>query len=219
MLFSTDRLKKYIAEVVASFAYVFFGSGAMILYMQPGNLITYSSVAFCFGLITMVLIFSVGEVSGAHINPCVTIGFAAAGRSMPVMILPYIISQFAGAACAASTLSLLFPNHPGLGILSTGISHAQLFIVQLIPAFFLMLTILQVASGGSLIGMRAGIAVGSMVFLGSVISGLLTGSGLNPAHSFALAIISGNYENLFLYFFAPLAGNLAAVPVHLLFRK
>ena len=108
-------MKKYIAEFFGTFALVFAGTGAIIINDVSGGVITHVGIALTFGLVVMAVIYAVGDISGAHLNPAVSLGFWASRRFPGRSVLPYIISQCSGALLASLTLRLLFKEHPTLG--------------------------------------------------------------------------------------------------------
>src|SRR5947209_3669660 len=109
------RMKKLTAELFGTFALVFAGTGAIVINDDRAGAITHVGIALTFGLVVLAMIYSVGDVSGAHLNPAVTVGFAAAGRFEAKQAVPYLASQCAGALIASLVLRLLFPSHPNLG--------------------------------------------------------------------------------------------------------
>src|SRR5947209_7868566 len=108
-------MRKYVAEILGTFALVFTGTGAVVIDAVSGGAVTHVGISFTFGLIVMAMIYAVGDVSGAHLNPAVTIGFFLARRFSGRCVLPYIASQLAGALLASVSLRLLFGNQASLG--------------------------------------------------------------------------------------------------------
>jgi len=206
-------MKNYIAELIGTFALVFCGTGAVIIDQQSGGSVTHVGVAITFGLIVISMIYSLGNISGAHLNPAVTIAFTIAKR-FPLMQLPgYIISQLAGALLASLTLKFLFPSNELLGATLPAGTEMQSFILELILTFFLMLVIVNVAIGSKEQGMFAGLAIGGVVALEAMFSGPICGASMNPARSIGPAIASGHLEHLWIYIAAPVVGAMLAVPV------
>ena len=204
-------MKKYTAEFIATFAMLFCGTGAMIVNEITHGAISHVGVAISWGLIVMVMIYAFGEISGAHMNPAVTIAFAI-NKSFPWnKVLPYIISQLLGAITASLVLQFLFPTSTTLGAtLPTG-SALQSFVLEIILMFFLMLVILQVATGSKEQGMFAGIAIGSIVLLEAMFAGPISGASMNPARSLAPALVSNQTKHVWIYVSAPFVGALLAV--------
>jgi aquaporin NIP len=206
-------MRNYVAELIGTFALVFCGTGAIIINQQYGGEITHAGIAITFGLIVMSMIYSLGNISGAHLNPAVSIAFTVAGR-FPVKQLPgYIISQITGALLASFTLKLLFVSNQFLGATMPAGTEMQSFILELILTFFLMLVIINVAVGSKEQGMFAGLAIGAVVGLEAMFAGPVCGASMNPARSIAPAIVSGHLEHLWIYILAPVIGSILSIPV------
>ena len=206
-------MKKYLAEILGTFALVFCGTGAIIINQEAAGAITHVGIAFTFGLIVMVMIYALGPISGAHFNPAVTIAFTIA-KTFPVKeILPYVISQGAGAFGASLTLKFLFPTNEFLGSTLPAGSDMQSFILEFILTFFLMLVIIQVATGSKEQGMFAGLAIGSTVLLEAMFAGPICGASMNPIRSISPAVVSGHLEHLWIYIAAPIIGASLAITV------
>ncbi len=206
-------MKNYVAELIGTFALVFCGTGAIIINQQTGGTITHVGIAITFGLIVMSMIYGLGGISGAHLNPAVSIAFAIAGRFPVKELLPYTLSQTAGAFLASFTLRYLFPANDKLGATLPAGSQMQSFILELILTFFLMLVIINVAHGSKEQGMFAGLAIGAVVALEAMFAGPICGASMNPARSLAPAIVSGHTEALWVYLVAPIAGAIIAIPI------
>ena len=206
-------MRKYIAEFIGTFILIFCGTGAMVIDQQTGGAVTHVGVSITWGLVVMSLIYSLGNTSGCHINPAVSIAFTLAGRFKARLLPGYVISQIAGALLASLVLKLLFPTCPLLGATMPAGSDIQSFILELLSTFFLMLVILNVAHGSKEQGQFAGIAIGAVVGLEAMFAGPICGASMNPARSLAPAIVSGHLEHLWLYLIAPVAGAALAVPV------
>jgi aquaporin NIP len=204
-------MKRAAAELIGTFALVFAGTGAIVVNELSGGAVTHVGVALTFGLIVLVMIYTFGDVSGAHLNPAVTIGFWTA-RRMPFGQVPaYVASQIVGAMAASGTLRLLFPQSMLLGAtLPTG-SERQSLILETILTFLLMLTILNVSTGAKEKGITAGIAVGSLIALEAMFGGPISGASINPARSLAPALVAGHFQHLWVYLVGPLAGAVAAM--------
>jgi len=157
-------MNKYIAELIGTFALVFCGTGAIVINQHSGGAITHAGIAITFGLIVMAMIYTLGNISGAHMNPAVTIAFTIAKRFPLKQVLPYIVSQLAGAFIASVTLHYLFPSNDTLGATLPAGSEMQSFFLEFILTFFLMLVIINVATGSKEQGMFAGLAIGQQFF-------------------------------------------------------
>src|SRR5580765_9024455 len=136
-------MKKLCAEMFGTFGLVFAGTGAIIINEVSNGAITHVGIALTFGLIILAMIYTFGDISGAHFNPAVTIGFWAARRLPGREVAPYIASQCAGAFLASGLLKLLFPHTSTLGATLPAGSEMQSFVLELVLTFFLMLTILN----------------------------------------------------------------------------
>ena len=202
--------KKYLAEVIGTFALVFCGTGAIIIDEQTHGAVTHVGVAITFGFIVLAMIYAFGETSGAHFNPAVTIAFAVAKRFEPKQMIPYIMSQLAGAFLATLILKFLFPENLNLGSTIPAGSQMQSFVLEFILTYFLMLVIINVSQGSKEIGVIAGIAIGATVLLEAMFAGPICGASMNPARSLAPGIISGNIQTLWIYVLAPIAGAVFA---------
>ena len=206
-------MRAYVAELIGTFALVFCGTGAIIINQQSGGAIGHAGIAVTFGLIVMCMIYSLGNISGAHINPAVSIVFTISGR-FPVNLLPgYIVSQLSGALLASFTLKFLFPANVLLGATIPTGTDMQSFVLELILSFILMLVIISVAEGGKEQGLFAGLAIGAVVGLEAMFAGPICGASMNPARSIAPAVASGHFEHLWIYCTGPIAGALLALPV------
>lgn len=206
-------MRKYYAEVIGTFALVFCGTGAIIINQETSGVISHAGIAFTFGLIVMVMIYALGPISGAHLNPAVTIAFTVAKRFPAKQILPYVVSQALGAFLASLTLKLLFTGNEFLGSTLPRGTDLQSFILETILTFFLMLVIIHVATGSKEQGMFAGLAIGSTVLLEAMFAGPICGASMNPIRSLSPAIVSGHVEHLWIYLTAPVLGAVLAVLV------
>lgn len=204
-------MRKYLAEIIGTFALVFCGTGAIIINQESGGAITHVGIAITFGLIVTAMIYTVGDISGAHLNPAVTIAFWVAKSFPGKEILPYIISQTVGAFIASATLKFLFPANNLLGATLPSDTPMQSFILELILTFLLMFVILHVAKGSKEQGMFAGLAIGFVVLLEAMFAGPICGASMNPIRSLSPAIVSGHLEHLWIYLLAPITGAILAV--------
>lgn len=204
-------MRKYIAEIIGTFALIFCGTGAIIINQESGGAITHAGIAATFGLIVAAMIYTVGDISGAHLNPAVTIAFWVAKVFPAKEILPYIFSQGIGAFLASLTLHYLFPANATLGATLPVGTAIQSFILELILTFLLMFTIIHVAKGSKEQGMFAGIAIGSVVLLEAMFAGPICGASMNPIRSLSPAVVSGHLEHLWVYLTAPTLGAVLAV--------
>lgn len=204
-------MRKYLAELIGTFALVFCGTGAIIINQESGGAIGHAGIAATFGLIVAAMIYSVGDISGAHLNPAVSLAFWASRLFPAKELLPYVLSQSAGALLASWVLHLLFPANLYLGATLPSGSDGQSFVLELILSFMLMFVILHVAKGSKEQGMFAGLAIGSVVLLEAMFAGPICGASMNPVRSLAPALVSGHTEQLWIYLSAPVLGALLGV--------
>lgn len=211
---STIAMKKLLAESLGTFFLVFAGTGAIVIDQASGGTIGHAGIALTFGLVVLAMIHTFGDVSGAHLNPAVTLAFAVAGRAPWRLVPGYVLAQVVGAIAASGLLRLLFPlDETSLGAtLPTG-PVSQSFVLEIILTAILMLTILSVSTGAQEKGITAGIAIGAVIALEALFAGPICGASMNPARSLAPALVSGHLEHLWLYLTAPVLGALAAVPL------
>jgi aquaporin NIP len=196
-----------------TFALVFAGAGAVIIDHVTAGGVTHVGVAITFGLVVMAMIYAVGDVSGAHLNPAVTIGFFVAGRLRLRDVGPYIAAQLFGAVIASLAHRILFGNVASLGATLPGGSAMQSLILEAILTAILMFVILCVSSGPKEVGLMAGIAIGGVVGLEAMFAGPICGASMNPARSLGPALVSGALNDLWIYLLGPIAGAITAVPV------
>jgi aquaporin Z len=210
---------RFFAEFLGTFILVFAGTGAIIVNELTGGTISHVGVALTFGLVVAAMIYTFGDVSGAHLNPAVSISFAISGR-FPIAELPaYITAQMLGALSASGTLKLLFPSSQTLGMTLPSGSVSQSFLLEIILTAILMLTILSVSRGAKEKGITAAIAIGSIVGLEAMFAGPISGASMNPARSLGPALISGNFQHIWLYPVATILGAAIAIPLFQLTRK
>ena len=204
-------MKKRAAEFIGTFVLVFAGTGAIIINEASGGAITQVGIALTFGLVVLAMIYTVGDISGAHLNPAVSLGFFAARRFPLRDVIPYILSQCAGAFAASGILRLLFPENATLGATLPAGPVMQSFVLELILTAILMFVILNVSTGAAEKGITAGIAVGAVIGLGAMFAGPICGASMNPARSLAPAVVSNHFSSLWIYLIAPALGALLAV--------
>ncbi|WP_299456304.1 MIP/aquaporin family protein [uncultured Microscilla sp.] len=203
-------MKKYVAEIIGTYALVFCGTGAIVINQHTQGTVTHAGIAVTFGLVVMALVFAFGKLSGAHINPAVSIAFALTDIFPKKELVPYIISQLIGALLASGSLRLMFPESVGLGETIPAGSDLQSFILEVILTYLLMLVILMVSQNDPSVSQFTAIAVGGVVLFEAWFAGPISGASMNPARSIAPAVASGNLNSLWVYLTAPILGAVLA---------
>jgi aquaporin NIP len=203
---------KLFAEFFGTFTLVFAGTGAIVINHASQGAIGHAGIALTFGLVVLAMIYAFGDVSGAHLNPAVTLAFAAAGRMLWAEVPRYLASQVAGAFAASGLLRVLFPANATLGATLPAGPPWQSFVLEVVLTAILMLVILSVSTGAKEKGITAGIAIGAVIGLEAMFAGPISGASMNPVRSLAPALVSGHTEHLWVYLAAPLLGALLAVP-------
>ena len=204
--------RKLVAEAFGTFVLMFAGTGAVVVNDTHGG-VTHVGIAATFGLVVLALVYALGDVSGAHVNPAVTLAFSAAGRFPARAVLPYIAAQAAGAFAASATLRVLFPAHPTLGATLPVGDPWQSFVFEVLLTLFLMVVVLRVSTGAKEKGITAGIVVGAVIALEALFAGPVCGASMNPIRSLAPAVVSGRTDHLWVYLTAPVIGALLGVLV------
>lgn len=211
--------KKLFAEFLGTFALVFAGTGAIVINAASGGVIGHAGIALTFGLVVLAMIHTFGDISGAHLNPAVTLGFAVARRFAWSEVPGYLGAQLLGALAASGLLRGLFPQDATLGATMPAGAWSQSFILEVVLTFLLMLTILSVSTGGKEKGITAGIAIGAVIGLEAMFAGPICGASMNPIRSLAPALVSGHLEHLWIYLVAPVLGAVLAVPACICVRE
>ena len=214
-------MREYLAELIATFALVFIGAGAVIA--NPGNIV---AVAFAHGLVLMAMIYALGHISGAHVNPAVTVSMIATGQIGIFKGAGYIVSQLIGAAIAGFLLSAIFTgavanlNNLGAPALG-GINELKGVAVEAVLTFLLVFTIFGVAVDKKGSAHHAGLAIGMVLAFDILAGGALTGAAMNPARAFGPALAAGFWTAQWVYWVGPILGALIAglLYKHLLLKE
>jgi len=204
-------MQRYLSEFLGTFILVFTGCGAIAVSSLTGEP-QFIGIGLAWGLIVMAVIFTIGDISGAHINPAVTIAFWVARRFPALDVVPYIIAQCLGATAAAGVLWYLFPEDFHKGVTHfQGIDVAQAFILEILLTWFLMFTVINVSTGAKEKGITAAIAIGGVIAIDVLFGGQVTGASMNPARSLGPALVSGDFEQLWVYIAGPIIGAIVAI--------
>ena len=206
-------LRRATAEGLGTFFLVFIGTGAVLANDVSSGAVGAVGIALAFGFVVMAMIYAIGHVSGAHLNPAVTIGFWAARRFPRRMVPWYIAAQILGAVSASLLLSMIRSASAiegSLGVTQPSIPVLPSLTIEFLLTFALMFVIMAVATDPRAPQGFAGWAIGSVVVFGSLMGGGFTGASMNPARSFGPALVQGVWGHHWIYWLAPIAAAIAA---------
>ncbi|KAJ0454734.1 putative major intrinsic protein [Helianthus annuus] len=204
-------LRKVVAEMVATFLMVFVTCGCAAIGTSNEHMVSQLGVSLAGGLIVTVMIYAVGHISGAHMNPAVTIAFATV-RHFPWYQVPlYVAAQFTGSISASFALRIMLQPIKHLGTTTPSGTDLQALIMEIIVTFIMMFVTSAVATDCKAVGELAGIAVGSAVCITSILAGPVSGGSMNPARTIGPALASNNYKGLWVYIVGPITGTLSGV--------
>ena len=214
-----DLFRRCAAEFTGTFGLVFAGTGAIMVDQLSGGVVTNLGIGLTFGLVVAAMIYSLGHVSGAHINPAVTLGFAIA-RRFPWREVPfYGIAQLGGAAAASLVLWGLLGNTADMGATTPSGSVWQSFGAEILLTFFLMLVIIAIATDPRARTQAAPIAIGATVALEATFAGPISGASMNPARSFGPALVGWVWDHHWIYWVATVVGAALAVLLYRFLRN
>jgi aquaporin NIP len=195
------------AEGIAAFALVFAGCGAVVANAQYGGALGVVGIALVFGLVIMVMVYATGHLSGAHINPSVTIAFTLTRHFPARDAAAYVAAQCAGAIVAALVLLAVWPSQPAdLGATLPSVGVGSALVYEAVLTAFLMFVIMAVATDTRAVGPAAAIAIGGTIGLDALFGGPVTGASMNPARSLGPALVAGEWHDLWIYIAGPIAG-------------
>ncbi|XP_073116567.1 aquaporin NIP1-1 isoform X1 [Elaeis guineensis] len=215
---SVPFLQKILAEVFGTYFLIFAGCGSVTVNLSKGT-VTFPGICIVWGLVVMVLVYSVGHISGAHFNPAVTIAFATCRRFPWKQVPAYILAELMGSTLASGTLRLLFGGKRELfpGTIPAG-SDVQSLVLESIITFYLMFVISGVGTDKRAVGELAGLAVGATVLLNVLFAGPISGASMNPARSLGPAIVFNRYESIWVYMVGPICGAVTGAWAYNLIR-
>ena len=207
--------RRLFAEAFGTFFLVLVAAGGPMASALTGNAIGLAALVVAPGLMVMVIILFMGATSGAHLNPAVTIAFAARGDFPWRRVPGYVLAQAAGALLACATLVGLFGTVGMVGatVPGHGVSDLQAFVIEMLLTVGLVSTILGTASRAQNVGALAALAVGGYIALAGLWAASLTGASMNPVRSLGPAVLGAGFAHLWLYLVAPVVGGLIAVGI------
>ena len=206
--------RRFVAECFGTFVLVFAGTASIVVDHQTSGALGQVGIAMAWGLTVLALVYAIGDASGCHLNPAVTLGFCADGRFPPAEVAPYALAQCSGAILASAGIGLVFPGAVASTLTLPSDGAWQAFAMETFLGLYLMFTILRVSSGSKERGAMAGVAVGGVIAAEALFGGPVSGASMNPARSLGPAIVSGRFDDLWIYLVAPLLGATLAVVVH-----
>nr|GMD94849.1 probable aquaporin NIP5-1 [Ipomoea batatas] len=210
--------RKVGAEFVGTFILIFTATAAPIVNQKYNGAETLIGNAACAGLAVMSIIVSTGHISGAHLNPSLTIAFAAF-RHFPWSQVPtYIVAQVSASICASLALKAIFHPFMSGGVTVPSVAAGQAFALEFLIAFNLLFVVTAVATDSRAVGELAGVAVGATVMLNILIAGPSSGGSMNPVRSIGPAVATGNYKSIWIYLIAPTLGALAGASIYTLVK-
>ena len=211
----TNCWQEALAEGIGTFILVFAGTGAVMTNSISNGAVTHLGISFVFGAVVAALIYGMGHLSGAHFNPAVTLAFWTSGVFPTKRVLPYILAQLVGAIAASTLLLFSLGNIAKLGAtLPLNGNWLQSLILETVLTFILMLIILGSGLDRRAHSGFAGLAIGLTVGLEAAFMGPITGASMNPVRSLAPALVGGNMQYQWVYWFAPIIGAQLAVIVY-----
>ena len=212
--------RRIFAEAFGTFFLVLAAAGAGVVMAVSGGQVSPAAAVVAPGLTVMAIILFMGSTSGAHLNPAVTIAFAARGDFPWRRVPGYIIAQLLGALVACALLAALFGHAGGLGATNPGkgISDLQAFVIEVVLTLGLVSTILGTASKAQNVGPLAALAVGGYISLAGLWAGPISGASMNPARSLGPDLLTGSLGHAWLYVVGPIVGGLLAVGVAYILR-
>jgi MIP family channel proteins len=212
------RYRRAAAEAIGCFFLVLIGPGTAMVNSYTGGLLGTVGIALAFALVVIAMIFALGHLSGAHINPAVTLGFWSVRRFPAAEVVPYIVAQCVGAVTASFALRTALGPVGSMGATLPSIPTGAAFLVEWLLSFALMFVIMAVATDERVADGFAALAVGLTVGFCALMGGPLTGASMNPARSFGPALIGGIWRAHWLYWLAPISAMVVAAQAYDLLR-
>ncbi|XP_027125454.1 probable aquaporin NIP5-1 [Coffea arabica] len=201
--------RKVGAEFLGTFILIFGATAGPIVNQKYDGAETLIGNAACAGLAVLIVILATGHISGAHLNPSVTIAFAALRHFPWAQVPAYIAAQVSGSICASFALKAVFNPFMSGGVTVPSVGNAQAFALEFIVTFILLFVVTAVATDTRAVGELAGIAVGATVMLNILVAGPASGGSMNPVRTLGPAVAAGNYTSVWVYLVAPTLGALA----------
>ncbi len=207
-------IRRSAAEFIGTFGLVFAGTGALVTNQVNAGAISHVGIALTFGLVIAAMVFATGQISGAHINPAVTLAFWSVGRFPRREVPFYVVAQLLGACVGSAVIRCLIGDYAYLGATIPSGSAGQSLGIEFLLTFLLMFVIMAVATDTRSNGAMAAIAIGTVVGLGAMFAGPISGASMNPARSFGPALVGGYFSAHWIYWIGPIAGSVFAAWIY-----
>jgi aquaporin Z len=211
---TSSLLRRSLAEGIGTFFLVMIGPGAVMVDAYTGGAIGHAGVALAFGFVVLAMVYAMGPISGAHINPAVTIALWSAGKTAGRDVISYGVAQCGGAVLASFLLGAILGPVGSFGATLPAVPTWGVFALEWLISFALMVVILSFVLGDPGRSHFGGIAIGLTVGFAAMVVGPLTGASMNPARSLGPAVAGGLWEVHWIYWAAPISAMLAAVPIY-----
>ena len=205
-----ERLRRAAAEAIGTFFLVLIGPGSAMVDAYAHGVVGHVGVALAFAFVVIAMVYALGHLSGAHINPAVTLAFWSVRRFAGAEVLPYVAAQCGGAVAASLVLRAALGSVGSAGATLPALPLPAAFGVEWLLSFALMFVIMAVATDERVADGFAPLAVGLTVGFCALMGGPLTGASMNPARSFGPAAVAGLWRAHWLYWVAPITGMMTA---------
>ena len=213
-----DDFRKYISEFLGTFALIFIGAGSCCAdyYLTQSGAPGFGllGISIAFGFVVVAVAYSLGYISGAHINPAVTVSMVVSNRMDAQTGFMYIVSQLGGAVLGGYLLKFLFPEAIAVNLgtcsIGAGVTIMQAIIMEVIVTFLLVFVVYATVVDKRATPALAGLAIGLVVLFGVMVGGTISGGSMNPARVFGPALASGTFQDHYVWWLGPMGGGVLA---------
>jgi MIP family channel proteins len=213
------RARRLMAEAIGTFFLVLIGPGTVMVNVASGGAIGQVGIGLAFTFVVVAMVYALGHLSGAHINPAVTVGFWSVRRFPASEVVPYIAAQCTGAVGASLALRAALGTVGSMGATMPTITTGKAFVIEWLLSFALMFVIMAVATDDRVADGFAPLAVGRTVGFCALMGGPLTGASMNPARSLGPALVGDLWKAHWLYWIAPTSAMVVAARTYDLLRS
>nr|AAL05942.1 early embryogenesis aquaglyceroporin [Pinus taeda] len=212
-------VRKVVAEFIGTFFLIFVGCGSVVVDKISNGSITHLGVSLVWGMAAMIVIYSIGHISGAHLNPAVTLALAAVKRFPWVQVPGYIVAQVFGSISAGFLLRFMFGEVAFMGATVPSGSEMQSFALEIITTSLLVFVVSAVATDTKAVGELGGLAIGATIAMNVAISGPISGASMNPARTIGSAVAGNKYTSIWVYMVGPVIGALMGAMSYNMIRE